>query len=702
MKINTIQTRINLLLYLTGLIFLLLLYMLYRTTENQENLILSESQAQFQNEVNSLIDTKTETLKQVAKDYFFWDDFSQSLIKNDTAWFNNNITTILRSFKADYVCVYDSSFNLVHEAAVPDIKIHAIISPETINKLKEKRFLSFFQKTSQGLFEISSASVHPDDDLTHSVEKPNGYLFIGRNWDQDFLNGESNLSSAKASLVLVTDSIPKYNEYTTTASVHLYDWNKKEIARIDFKRSSNLLKLYRNISFYMFLTMLISIFIAWLIIGITTRVWMTNPLKRVRKILETENENLIGELKNSPGEFKQIGMLFSDFVDQKKELQRAKEKAEESDLLKSAFLANMSHEIRTPMNGILGFVELLKEPRLSGEEQKEFIEIIDESGKRMLNIINDIISISKVEAGQAEIVQSDTNINDQIRYIYTFFKPEAESKGIELLFKTGLTDLESNIKTDREKIYAIFTNLVKNAIKFTNHGFIEMGYEQKGEYLEFYVRDSGVGIRKDQQEIIFERFRQASESLARHYEGAGLGLAITKAYVNMLGGKIWVESELGKGSTFYFDLPYHPRIAEKNLFIPADRDKLEDLHLRKLKVLIAEDDHISNLYISKLIKSFGKEIIRVSSGLDAVEACKNNPDIDLILMDVQMPELDGYEATRLIRTFNQHVVIFVQTAMGLTGEREKAILAGCNDYLAKPISVNEFTKLMKSYFEVPD
>lgn len=381
MKFNTIQTRINLMLLITGLIFMLLLYMLYRTTENQEKLILSESQIQFQNEVNSLIDIKTETLKQVAKDYFFWDDFSQSLIKNDTAWYNDNISTILKSFRADYVCLYDSSFNLVHEASVPSIKIHAIISREILKKLKEKRFLSFFQNTSEGLFEISSASVHPDDDLTHVVNNPNGYLFIGRNWDQDFLNGESNLSSAQASLVMATDPVPTYDAYNTTASVPLYDWNKKEIAHIAFKRSSNLLELYRHISFYMFLTMLISIFIIWMLIGVTTRVWMTNPLKRIRKILESENENdrLIADLKNSPGEFRQIGMLFSDFVEQKKELQRAKEKAEESDLLKSAFLANMSHEIRTPMNGILGFVELLKEPKLSGEEQKEFIKIIERS-----------------------------------------------------------------------------------------------------------------------------------------------------------------------------------------------------------------------------------------------------------------------------------------------------------------------------------
>ena len=256
--------------------------------------------------------------------------------------------------------------------------------------------------------------------------------------------------------------------------------------------------------------------------------------------------------------------------------------------------------------------------------------------------------------------------------------------------------------TDREKIYAIFTNLVKNALKFTDKGSIELGYVKKGDMLEFYVKDTGVGIRFNQQEIIFERFRQASESLARNFEGAGLGLAITKAYVNMLKGRIWVKSEFGHGSTFYFTIPYKPQKVERISSSSFKIERLEDMDIRKLTVLIAEDDNVSNFYLTRLIQSFGKEIIRVKSGLDAVEACRINPYIDLILMDVQMPVMDGYEATRIIRTFNQQVIIFAQTALNLKGERDKAILAGCNDFLSKPISINEFTLLVKKYFEVPE
>ncbi|MFA6127489.1 MAG: PAS domain S-box protein [Bacteroidales bacterium] len=233
----------------------------------------------------------------------------------------------------------------------------------------------------------------------------------------------------------------------------------------------------------------------------------------------------------------------------------AKKRAEESDRLKSAFLANMSHEIRTPMNGILGFTELLKEPDLTGDEKNNYISIIEKSGDRLLNTINDILDISKIESGQMELTISEVDINEKIKYLYTFFKPETEQKGIQIFFKNSLPDKEATIKTDGGKIYAILTNLIKNAIKFTITGSVEFGYEKKDHYFEFFVKDTGRGIRQELKKIIFERFRQGSESINRSDEGTGLGLTIAKAHVEMLGGKIWMESQEGKGSVFYFTIP---------------------------------------------------------------------------------------------------------------------------------------------------
>ncbi len=240
------------------------------------------------------------------------------------------------------------------------------------------------------------------------------------------------------------------------------------------------------------------------------------------------------------------------------ELIKAKEKAEESDRLKSAFLANMSHEIRTPMNGILGFAELLKAPGLTGEKRQEFISIIEEGGGHMLNIINNIVDISKIESGLMEVSLSKTNINEQIQFVYNFFKPEVENKGMQFSYKNGLPFNEAVIKTDGEKIYAILTNLVKNSIKYTSKGSIEFGYNSRGEYLQFFVKDSGSGIPEDQHQAIFERFIQADTGQTVSRQGAGLGLSITRAYVEMLGGKIWVISEAGRGSEFYFTIPNIP------------------------------------------------------------------------------------------------------------------------------------------------
>ncbi len=386
----------------------------------------------------------------------------------------------------------------------------------------------------------------------------------------------------------------------------------------------------------------------------------------------------------------------------------SKDKAEESDRLKSAFLANMSHEIRTPMNGILGFAELLKQPKLSGEEQHEYVELIEKSGIRMLNIINDIIDISKIESGLMKVEMKESNINEQIDYLFTFFKPECDSKGIHLVMKNSLPSNQSIIKTDREKVFAILTNLIKNAIKYSKNGTIEFGYnlvtkqsvvtENAASLLEFFVTDQGIGIPAHRHDAVFERFIQADIADRNAYQGAGLGLAIAKSYVEMLGGKIRLESEEGKGSSFYFTLPYNivfnnKEILEETASAIADKDTV-----RKLKVLIVEDDAPSSRLISIFLKKVSDSILFAKTGVEAIEKCRNNPDIDLVLMDIQLPEMNGYVATSKIRDFNKKVVIIAQTAFGLLGDREKALEAGCDDYISKPIAFDSLKKMIEKHF----
>lgn len=389
-----------------------------------------------------------------------------------------------------------------------------------------------------------------------------------------------------------------------------------------------------------------------------------------------------------------------DITERYKNLQAlvdAMKKAEQSDRLKSAFLANMSHEIRTPMNGILGFAELLKQPNLTGEEQQNYIRIIEKSGVRMLNIINDIVSISKIESGQMSVNLSDSNINEQIEYVYTFFKPEIEGKGMKLLINNSLPLNQLIVKTDREKMFAIFTNLVKNAIKYSEKGSIEIGCDRKDDYIEFYVKDSGIGIDKDRQEAIFERFIQADIADNHAYQGAGLGLSISKAYVEMLGGKIWVKSRKGSGSTFFFNIPYTTEISDTVEKAVESVNGELDINTKNLKILVVEDDETSNLLLCLMLTKISREILNAKNGMDAIELCRNNPDINLILMDIKMPVMDGYETIQHIRKFNKDVIIIAQTAFGLTGDRENALIAGCNAYISKPIVKDELISLIQQY-----
>ncbi|HKI88266.1 MAG TPA: ATP-binding protein, partial [Draconibacterium sp.] len=396
--------------------------------------------------------------------------------------------------------------------------------------------------------------------------------------------------------------------------------------------------------------------------------------KNYEQMLEEKNAAI--ELQNK--EYKQVNAA----------LQEAKEKAEESDRLKTAFLANMSHEIRTPMNGILGFADLLRISDITEQERLEYVTIIENSGKRMLNMINDIISISKIESGITEVHLSETDIDEQLEYIQTFFTPETRKKGIELKIKKSILKDETRIITDSEKIYAILINLVNNAIKFTNKGSIEFGYSVMGDYLKFYVKDTGEGIRKENLQLIFDRFRQGSESLTRKYEGTGLGLSISKAYVEMLGGKIWVESVFGKGSVFYFTTPFRKGSDEKGI-AKDELNRIENVHIKNLNILIVEDDYATEILLMTYLENYCKSIFIAHNGKEAIQMFRKNQEIDVILMDIKLPEMNGYEATREIRRFNKNVIIIAQTAFGLAGDRQKAIEVGCNTYFSKPISKDD-------------
>ena len=399
------------------------------------------------------------------------------------------------------------------------------------------------------------------------------------------------------------------------------------------------------------------------------------------------------------GNFRQTYCTFKDITEEiqaKEELVIAKEKAEESERLKSAFLANMSHEIRTPMNGILGFANLLKEPGLATSEQQRYIEIIEQGGERLLNIINDLISISKIEARQMEVAISEVNVNEQLEFLLEFFKPEAKGKGLDLQMRIPDNSANLFLKTDKEKLYAIFTNLIKNAIKYSKKGCITFGYNVEDDMLYFYVKDEGIGIARNKLEAVFNRFEQADTSINRPYEGAGLGLAITKAYVEMLGGSISVTSIPGQGSEFFFTLKNQTTLQKdikNDLISDHSCGVLEDL-----TVIIAEDDEVSLLLLDKLLSECCKKIFTATNGNKVLELLEQNPDTDLILMDIKMPVMDGLKTAEIIRKNNSMVKIIAQSAYAFAEDEHKAIESGCDAFIKKPIQKDILKLTIKRLF----
>ncbi|HUW06267.1 MAG TPA: ATP-binding protein [Williamwhitmania sp.] len=361
----------------------------------------------------------------------------------------------------------------------------------------------------------------------------------------------------------------------------------------------------------------------------------------------------------------------------------AKNRAEESDRLKIAFLHNISHEIRTPMNAIVGFAGFLDDPNLLPEKRKQYTDIIIQSSDHLLSIISDIVSIASIEAGQENILEDEVNINLVGKFIQDQFCLKSANPNVALRFQASLADDKATIVTDATKFKQILTNLVGNALKFTNQGHVNFGYKLNENQLEFYVEDSGIGISPDMYEEIFKRFRQVETDSARKYGGSGLGLSLSKAYVEMLGGKIWLVSEMDKGSVFYFTLPY-------------EQEKLNDLsddlsakslafELKKpVTLLIAEDEDSNFMLIEEFLSEQMITIIRVINGTDAVALCKSNSNIDMVLMDIKMPEMDGFEATNQIKRFRPNLPIIAQTAYAGDVDKNRALAYGCSDYICKP------------------
>jgi signal transduction histidine kinase/CheY-like chemotaxis protein len=374
-------------------------------------------------------------------------------------------------------------------------------------------------------------------------------------------------------------------------------------------------------------------------------------------------------------------------------IRNAEQKAIESDRLKTAFLQNISHEIRTPMNSIVGFSDLLKDKKSSKTEKAEYLEMISKSSDQLLNIVNEVLDISLIETGNISINKNRVNLNNLLDELYLSYKPLIKNDISFSVFK-GLSGPLSLILTDVIKIRQVLDSLLNNAIKFTDKGHIGYGYTLVNTELEFFIEDTGIGIDADFHQKIFERFRKIGHENIRLYEGVGLGLAICKGNINLLKGKIWVESEPGKGSKFFFTIPYEPVYEEESIMIKKT-DNIKDLH--ELTILVAEDDELNYMYIKEIFRGTGAKILHALNGKEAVEICQNNNDISIVLIDIKMPVMNGYEAIKRIREFRPDLPIIAQTAFALSNEMLKAFNAGSNDYISKPFKKEQLLALVSKY-----
>jgi len=374
------------------------------------------------------------------------------------------------------------------------------------------------------------------------------------------------------------------------------------------------------------------------------------------------------------------------------ELKFAKEKAEESDMLKSIFLANMSHEIRTPMNSIMGFSDLLLEQGLSKKQIGNYVQIIHSSSLQLLTVISDILDISKIEAGQINFRFDLIEVNKLMNQLFKTYKKSVLLKNNRL--KCTCENPKETVQTisDGNRIKQVLCNLIDNSIKFTNDGEIDFGYKKKGNYIEFYVKDNGIGISPENHELIFQRFRQIDVTDNRIYGGNGLGLAISKALVEKLGGTISLKSNIGKGSDIRFTIP----ILNKKK-APTENVISYELNGEGKTILIAEDEINSYAYFEEILSASKVNILHAWNGSEAVEFVKNNSDISLVLMDIKMQEIDGYEALRIIKKIRPNLPVIAQTAYALNIDRTHSLEVGFDNYISKPIAKNALIELITGY-----
>ncbi len=730
------KKRLSIILFSCIVIFIISAIVLERLVSNKVQILWEEKLKSASNQAEKIMLIQEAPMRGYVEENSYWDELCSVLKTRDTAWITTNMATPLKTplYKANFLAILDDKGNnIYHELfntsiTKTPININAVFDLSKYGKTANTEKICF--KNNGDYYNGYISSIVPGNDYARNT-KPLGFLLVCKIIDQSYLkdleelNTDFKYSIEKAS-VAPRDFIDKQ-----TATLTVYKTvNCVNAPPLIFKINRGNVETKAYIDFVRVSLLLFLIFIG-LVIIILYRYFFRyffHPLEKISIALEEQNSTAIKNVLSKDTELGKVAKMIDIFFEQNKRYQTeienriqtetelkwavdkietamlAKLRAEQSADAKSEFLATMSHEIRTPINGVIGVANLLKDEKLT-PRQKEYVDILNYSSKHLLALVSDILDFSKIETGKVEFESTSFNLHTICESVYHVFKINADTKGITLMYNPDRT-IEKSMYGDSVRINQVLTNLVGNAIKFTQKGSVTFGYKLLSETVNsctvaFTVQDTGIGIATDEQANIFEGFAQANKKISHNFGGTGLGLTISKKLIELQGGKLTMESEIGKGSTFTFYLTFETHAYENTLPNVNATAFLSASNLNGMKVLVAEDNNINVLVIKRFLEKWGIHYRVANNGKIALEMLEKE-SFDLILMDIHMPEMDGEEATNLIRLNSDKrissIPIIALTANATVDMQQKLLNNGFTNYISKPFNPDNLFKLLKKHY----